>query len=160
APKDAFPKAKTAAKAALRLDADLAEAHTALAAVMWLDDRDWEKAEIEFKRSLELSPTYPTANHWYAEYTMTMDRHEEAMARMKKSQRVAPLPLIRSVGGGGPPSHPRRYDQAIEQLRRTVELDPNYPVTYWILGLLLRKTRLYELAISEGEKGVKLSGGS
>jgi tetratricopeptide (TPR) repeat protein len=56
--------------------------------------------------------------------------------------------------------HARRYDEAIEQLRRTVELDPNYPVTYWILGLLLRKTGCDELAIAEGEKGVKLSGGS
>ncbi len=37
---------------------------------------------------------------------------------------------------------------------------PNYPITYWILGLLLRKTGCYELAIIEGEKGVKLSGGS
>jgi len=48
----------------------------------------------------------------------------------------------------------------MEQLRRTVELDPNYPVTYWILGLLLRKMGRYELAIAEGERGVKLSGGS
>ncbi|HSY12646.1 MAG TPA: tetratricopeptide repeat protein, partial [Verrucomicrobiae bacterium] len=54
----------------------------------------------------------------------------------------------------------RRYDEAIEQLRRTIDLDPNYPVTYWILGLLLRKTGCYEQAITEGEKGVKLSGGS
>jgi tetratricopeptide (TPR) repeat protein len=54
----------------------------------------------------------------------------------------------------------RQYDDAIEQLRRTVELDPNYPVTYWILGVVLRKMGRYELAIAEGEKGVKLSGGS
>jgi tetratricopeptide (TPR) repeat protein len=53
-----------------------------------------------------------------------------------------------------------RYDDAMEQLRRTVELDPNYPVTYWILGLLLRKMGRFELAIAEGEKGVNLSGGS
>jgi tetratricopeptide (TPR) repeat protein len=49
---------------------------------------------------------------------------------------------------------------AIEQLQRTVELDPNHPVSYWILGLLLRKMDRYEQAIAEGEKGVKLSGGS
>jgi len=54
----------------------------------------------------------------------------------------------------------RRYDDAIEQLRRTVELETHYPVTYWILGLVLRNTGRYELAISEGEKGVNLSGGS
>jgi tetratricopeptide (TPR) repeat protein len=54
----------------------------------------------------------------------------------------------------------RRYDEAIDQLLRTVELDPNYPVTYWILGLLYRITGRYELAITAGEKAVNLSGGS
>jgi serine/threonine protein kinase/tetratricopeptide (TPR) repeat protein len=159
-PKEAFPKGKAAAKAALQLDPDLAEAHTPLAAILWLDDWEWEKAQSEFKRSLELSPTYPTANHWYAEYAMTMGRHEEAMVRIKKSQDLDPLSLIISVAVGWAHYFARRYDEAIEQLRRTVDLDPNYPVTYWILGLSLRKTGRYELAITEGEKGVNLSGGS
>jgi eukaryotic-like serine/threonine-protein kinase len=159
-PKEAFPKGKAAAKAALQLDPDLAEAHTALAAVMWLGDWEWEKAQTEFKRSLELSPTYATANHWYAEYAMTMGRHEEAMVRVKKSQDLDPLSLIISVAVGWTLYFARRYDEAIEQLRRTIDLEPNYPVTYWILGLLFRKIGSYELAITEGEKGVKLSGGS
>jgi tetratricopeptide (TPR) repeat protein len=91
---------------------------------------------------------------------MTMGGHEEAMAKMKNSQELDPLSLIINVAVGWALYHARRYDEAIEQLRRTVELDPNYPVTYWILGLLLRKTGCDELAIAEGEKGVKLSGGS
>jgi hypothetical protein len=74
-PKEAFPKGKAAAKAALQLDLDLAEAHTPLAALLWLHDWQWDKAQTEFKRSLELGPTYATANHWYAEYAMTMGRH-------------------------------------------------------------------------------------
>jgi serine/threonine protein kinase/tetratricopeptide (TPR) repeat protein len=159
-PREAFPKGKVAAKAALELDPDLAEAHTPLAALLWLNDWEWDKAQIEFNRSLELSPTYATANHWYAEYAMTMGRHEEAMVRMKKGQDLDPLSLIISVAVGWALYFARRYDDAIEQLRRTTDLDPNYPVTYWILGLLLRKTGCYELAITEGEKGVQLSGGS
>jgi eukaryotic-like serine/threonine-protein kinase len=159
-PKEAFPKGKAAALAALQLDPDLAEAHTPLAAVLWLHDWQWEEAETEFNRSLELCPTYPTANHWHAEYVMTMGRHGEAMARMKNSQDLDPLSLIISVAVGWAFYYSRRYDEGIEQLRRTIELDPNYAVTYWILGLLLRKTGRYELAIAEGEKGVQLSGGS
>ena len=159
-PKEAFPKGKAAANAALRLDPDLAEAHTPLAAVLWLHDWEWEKAQTEFKRSLELNPKYPTANHWYAEYTMTIGRHEEALLRFKKTQDLDPLWLIINVAVGWALYHARRYDEAIEQLRRTIDLDPNYALTYWILGLLLRKTGRYELAITEGEKGVKLSGGS
>jgi tetratricopeptide (TPR) repeat protein len=115
---------------------------------------------MEFERSLALNPAHPTANHWYAEYLMTMGRHGEAIARMKSSQDLDPLSLIISVAIGWAFYMARRYDEAMEHLRRTVELDPNYPVTYWILGRLLREMGRYELAIAEGEKGLKLSGGS
>ena len=159
-PKEAFPKGKLAAMAALRLDPDLGEAHTPLSAVLWLHDWQWQEAQTEFKRSLALNPAHPTANHWYAECLMTMGNSAEAIAKMKKSQDLDPLSLIISVAIGWAFYMARRYDDAMEQLRRTLELDPNYPVTYWILGLLLRKMGNYELAIAEGEKGVKLSGGS
>ncbi len=159
-PNEVFPKGKAAAITALRLDPDLAEAHTSLAAVLWLHDWQWEKAETEFKRSLEISPTYPTANHWYAEYVMTMGRHDEAITKIKTGQELDPLSLIINVAVGWAYYHARRYDEAVEQLLRAAELDPNYPVTNWILGLVHRKVGRYELAIIEGEKGVNLSGGS
>jgi eukaryotic-like serine/threonine-protein kinase len=159
-PKDAFPEGKVAAMTALKLDPDLGEAHTPLAAVLWLHDWQWQKAQTEFQRSLELNPAYPTANHWYAECVMTMGRHAEAIAKMKNSQELDPLSLIINVAIGWAFYMARRYDEAIDQLLRTVEFDPHYPVTHWILGLLYRKTGRYELAITEGEKGVNLSGGS
>ena len=159
-PNDAFPKAKIAALAATRLDPELGEAHAPQAAVLWLHDWKWEEAQAEFKRSLELNPTYPTANHWFAEFVMTMGWQEQAIAKMKKSQELDPLSLIISVAIGWALYNARRYDEAIEQLQRTIELDPNYPVTYWILGLVLRKMDRYDPAIAEGEKGVTFSGGS
>jgi eukaryotic-like serine/threonine-protein kinase len=159
-PKQAFPKAKMAAMRALRLDPDLGEAHAPLAAVLWLHEWQWNQARAEFQRSLALNPSYPTANHWFAEYVMTMGRPAEAIEKMKASQELDPLSLIISVAIGWANYMARRYDDAIEQLRRTVELEPHYPVTYWILGALLRKMGQLEQAIAEGEKGVKLSGGS
>ncbi|MGB8985940.1 MAG: protein kinase [Candidatus Sulfotelmatobacter sp.] len=159
-PQEVFPKGKVAAMTALRLDPDLAEAHVPFAALLWLHDWQWEKAETEFKRSLELSPAYPTANHWFAEYVMTMGRHGDAMAKIQDGRELDPLSLIINVAVGWSFYFARRYDEAIEQLRRTAELDPNYSVTYWILGLLLRKIGCCKLAIAEGEKGVKLSSGS
>lgn len=159
-PKDAFPKGKAAALSALRIDEELGEAHTPLAAALWLHDWKWEEAQTEFKRSLALSPAYPTGNHWNAEYVMTMGRNEEAIAKMKDSQNLDPLSLIINVAIGWALYNGRRYDEAGAQLLRTVELDPNYPVTRWILGLVYRKTGRHDLAITEGEKGVRLSGGS
>jgi eukaryotic-like serine/threonine-protein kinase len=159
-PKGAFPKGKAAAMTALHLDPDLGEAHTPLAAALWLHDWQWPEAQKEFKRSLELNPAYPTANHYYAEYLMTMGRHAEAIAKVKNSQELDPLSLIINVAIGWSFYMGRQYDEGIEQLLRTVELDPNYPMTYWILGLLYRVTGRYELAISAGEKSVNMSGGS
>jgi len=159
-PREVFPKGKAAATIALQLDPDLPEAHASMGALLWLHDWRWDEAQIEFKRSLELDPMYPTANHWYAEYLMTMGKHAEVMSRIKRGQELDPLSLIINVAVGWAFYNDRRYDEAIEQLRRTIDLDPNYPVTYWILGLLLRKTACYELAMTEGEKGVQLSGGS
>ena len=159
-PQEAFPKGKAAAMTALRLDPDLAEAHASSAALLWLHDWQWAAAQTEFKRSLELNPTYPTANHWNAEYLMTMGREAEAIDRMKNGQQLDPLSLIINVAVGRALYLARRYDEAVEQLLRTIELDPNYPVTYWILGLVRRETNCYELAIAEGEKAVNLSGGS
>ena len=159
-PKDAFPKAKVAAMAALEIASDLGEAHTDLAAVLWLHEWQWAEAQNEFKRSLELNPCYPTANHYYAECLMTLGRNAEALARMKKSLELDPLSLIINVAIGWAYYHARQYDEAVAQLLRTVELDPNYPMTYWILGLIYRDTARYDLAISAGEKGVSLSGGS
>ncbi|MGB9243950.1 MAG: protein kinase [Candidatus Acidiferrales bacterium] len=159
-PKDAFPKAKAAALTALEFDPDLGEAHTPLAAVLWLYDWQWPEAEKEFKRSLELNPTYPTANHWHAEYVMTMRRHAEAITEMKTSQALDPLSLIINVAIGWAYYTARRYDEALAQLKQTVELDPNYPVTYWILGMVHRTLGRNATAIAEGEKGVRLSGGS
>ena len=159
-PKDAFPKAKVAAMAALEIAPDLGEAHTDLAAVLWLHDWQWAEAQNEFKRSLELNPCYPTANHYYAECLMTLGRNAEALARMKKSLELDPLSLIINVAIGWAYYHARQYDEAVAQLLRAVELDPNYPMTFWILGLIYRETARYDLAISAGEKGVNLSGGS
>jgi eukaryotic-like serine/threonine-protein kinase len=159
-PRQAFPKAKMAAMRALRVDPDLGEAHAPLAAVLWLHQWQWKEAQAEFQRSLALNPSYPTAHHWFAEYVMTMGRPAEAIEQMKASQELDPLSLIISVAIGWANYMGRRYDQAFEQLRRTVDLEPHYPVTYWILGVLLRKMGQLEPAIAEGEKGVKLSGGS
>jgi eukaryotic-like serine/threonine-protein kinase len=159
-PKDAFPKGKAAAMTALQFDPELGEAHTPLAAVLWLHDWNWQEAQKEFARSLELNPCYPTANHWCAEFVMTMGRQLDAIAQMKNSQTLDPLSLIINVAIGWAYYMARRYDEALAQLLKTVELDPNYPVTHWILGVVHRTTGSYQLAITEGEKGVQLSGGS
>ena len=112
------------------------------------------------ERSIALNPAYPTSNHWHAECLMTMGRLDEAIARMKKSQELDPLSLIIGDGIGWAYYMARRFDESMDQLRRSLELDSHYPVTYWVLGQVLRKLERYGEAIAEGEKSVALSGGS
>jgi serine/threonine-protein kinase len=160
APKQVFPKGKAAALTALRLDPDLAEPHTSLAAVLWLHEWQWSEAQKEFTRSLDLNPTYPTANHWRSESIMTLGDHEGAIAGMKKSHALDPLSLIINAAIGWAYYMARRNDQARDQLLQAIEIDANYPVTYWVLGALHRATGKYDLAIREGEKAAKFSGGA
>jgi serine/threonine-protein kinase len=89
-----------------------------------------------------------------------MDCHEGAIDMMKKGRDLDPLSLIINLAIGWAFYMARRYNDAIARFRRTVELEPNYPTTHWRFGLVLRKMGRYELAITEGEKGVKFSGGS
>ena len=98
----AFPKGKVAAMTALRLDPDLAEAHTSLAALLWLHDWQWEEAQTEFKRSLELAPAYPTANHWYAEYVMTMGRHKKLSPGSRTGKNSIRCPSLSMLQSDGP----------------------------------------------------------
>jgi eukaryotic-like serine/threonine-protein kinase len=157
-PREAFRKGKEAAMKALQFDKDLAEAHTSLAAVVWLYDWYWLEAQTEFKRSLQLAPTYPNVNHWFAEYLSTMGRFEEAITQIEHARELDPLSLIINVAGGWILYFARQYNGAIEQLQRSLELDPNYSVTRWILGLVYRRLGRYEEAILEGEKAAVLSG--
>jgi len=124
--KEAFPKAKTAAIKAVELDDSLAEAHAAMGFVLFYGDWAWLAAERELKLAIELRPNFPTSHHWYAEYLSAMGRHEEAIAEIKRAQKLDPLsPLLFAIGGEiYLLAH--RYDEAIEQCQKGLDLDPNY----------------------------------
>jgi TolB-like protein/DNA-binding winged helix-turn-helix (wHTH) protein len=94
APNEAYPKAKAAAIKALELDNTLSEAHTSLAFSLDVFDWDWESAEREFRRAIELNPGYATAHHWYAWHLSEMGRNSEAVAEMRKAENLDPLSLI------------------------------------------------------------------
>jgi len=87
-------KAKETAEEALRLDANLAEAHVALALVLQNHDWEWDAAEKEFQKAIALNPKYATAHHWYAEHLAYRGRFDEAFAEMETARRDDPLSLI------------------------------------------------------------------
>lgn len=159
-PREADSKAKAAALQALEIDETLAEAHTSLAAALQYLDRDWKAAEQEFLRALELNPSYATAHHWYAQLLAQLGRSEESLEESTRAQRLDPLSLVISASLGNRLYFAREYDQALEQLRKTLELDSNFALAHWNLGQTYEAKGLFPEAMDAYTRAAALSANS
>ena len=140
--KEAYPRARVAAEKALQIDDSLAEAHASMASIKMEYDWDWAGAEREFRRAVELNPNYATAHQWYAEYLSARGRHQEAILEIKRALQSDPFSLIINVGVGWTYFYMHEYDQAIEQCRKTLELQPTFTqAQYCIMNANLRAGR-------------------
>lgn len=157
---EAYPKAKAAAIKALEADDTLGEAHTSLAFSLDAFDWDWESAETEYKRAIELNPGYATAHQWYAWHLSEMARSDEAIAEMRKAETLDPLSLIISSEMAEILLVAHRNEEAIEQSRKAIAMDANFAIAHLELGLALMQKQAYAEAIEEFEKAITLSGSS
>jgi eukaryotic-like serine/threonine-protein kinase len=155
-PREAYPKAKAAAMKALEIDEGLAEAHTSLARALWAYDWDWAGSERENKRSLDLNPNYATGHHWYGWFLAVMGRNEEAVREAKRALEIDSLSLIINCHLGYTYYFGRRYDLGIDQLRKTIELDPRFPLAYLELGLCYEQLGKFQDAIAEFQRALQL----
>ena len=131
--KEVISVAKEAAHKALEIDGSLAEAHTSLAAIMYWGEWDWSRAEIAFQRAIQLNPSYATTHHWYAIYLLDMGRSAEAIAEILRARKLDPLSLIINTEVGLIYYYTRQYDEAIEQIQKALEMDPNFlPAHKWL----------------------------
>jgi TolB-like protein/DNA-binding winged helix-turn-helix (wHTH) protein len=151
-------KARAAAKRALELEGNLPEAHTAMALVVQNYDWNWQEAEKEFRRAIELNPNYATAHHWYAEHLGFRGRFDEAFAESAKAQRLDPLSLIIGADHGVLLLYARKYAEAEEQLRKVKEMDPNFSRSGVVLEVYIAEGR-YAQAENEINKWKQDGGG-
>jgi DNA-binding winged helix-turn-helix (wHTH) protein/TolB-like protein len=124
-----MPKAKAAAARALKLDDQLAEAHAALGVVRERYDWDFAGAEIEYKRAIVLNPDYAPAHHLYSRYLLAMGRFGEAEKEMRLAQELDPLSFSISRGIGDILFRMGKYEEALEQYRRTLKMAPDDPMS-------------------------------
>jgi serine/threonine-protein kinase len=157
---EAFPKARTAALKALQLDDSLAEAHTALGNVKEDYDWDWQGAEKEYKRAIELDPGYEIAHVWYSNLLLELGRLPEALVESRTAQQLDPLSAFTNDNLAAILYYAGEYDQAIEQCRKTLEIDPASHQAHRHLGQVYIQERRYPEAVSELKKAVELSPGS
>ena len=158
-PADALPKAYAAARKAVEIDPQSAEAHASLGLVLshgW----DWAGAEAEFRHALELDPQYANAHHWYGDYLSIKRRHDEALAEASRAQELDPLNLMISTWVALRYYQTHNYSRAIEQARNSVELDSNFAAAHLLLGEGYVQAGLHGEGVSELKRAASLSGGS
>jgi serine/threonine-protein kinase len=155
-PKEAFPQAKAAAQQALEIDPTLAEAHTFLAYCLVIYDWNWVEAERSFKRAIELDPNNSAAHFRYGQvYLAPLGRVDEAVAEIKRGMDLEPLDVnmgatlawIYFVAG--------QNDKALEQAKKTYDLEPSHPIGRWMLSQAYIYKGMYAEAISLNEQWLK-----
>jgi TolB-like protein/Tfp pilus assembly protein PilF len=158
-PGEAMQRAREATLKALAIDDTLAEAHASLAYVR-IFDWNWPEAEREYRRSIELNPSYATAHHWYAHYLTAMGRQAEAVAEMRLALELDPLSLPVNSGMGWHYYLTRQYDEAIREYRKTLELNENFYMAHFLLGMALELAGRYDEALAAYARAITLSGSS
>ena len=154
---ETLPKARGYAERALMLDPQLAEPHATLGSVndqLW----QWEQAEKEHKRAIELNPNYPTAYHWYSILLKNLGRYDEAAAMIRRAQELDPLSGVISINIS------RMYlelqnnpAKSVEVCLKVIELDPNFVPAHEFLGLSYLKQGRRTEAVAALEKAAGLS---
>jgi serine/threonine-protein kinase len=156
-PAESMPKAKAAATRALALDDTLAEAHTALAYILFAYDHNVSESEREFQRAIQLNPNFATAHQWYAGKVLTnSQRFDEAIAEGKRAVELDPLAIITTGELSADYYYARQYDEAIAQARKNIELNPSWYLAHeFICQNYIAKGQAVE-AIRECQKASEL----
>ena len=154
-PAEALPVAKAAALKAIEIDPQSAEAHASLGLVL---HHEWSsEAEREFRRALQLDPSYANAHHWFGDYLSVRGRHEEALLEARQALGLEPLNLMIGTWLGLRYYLARQYDRAIEQGQSTVELDPSFAAAHLILGEAYVQAGRGDRGLAELQSAARLS---
>ena len=156
-PAEAMPKARQAALMAIKLDGTLPEAHYSLGTVMIWGDWDWAGAEREYKRAIELNPSFVIALAQYGNLLASLGRFEEALAVARRAQELDPLSFHGAYALGRIYFVARRYDEALIPFRKLVEIDPNDRSAHYYLGRVLSQQGKHQEAIIELRRAFELN---
>jgi TolB-like protein/DNA-binding winged helix-turn-helix (wHTH) protein/Tfp pilus assembly protein PilF len=157
-PKEAMPKAISAARKALALDDTLGEAHASLAFCLEGFDWDFTAAGREFQRAIELNPGYATAHHWYAWHLSLIGQNTEAIKEMQKAENLDPVSPVVNADFAELLLIAHLPDESIQQSRRTIEMNPSFAFAHNQLAQAYIQKQMFTAAIKELHQAITLSG--
>ena len=158
-PREAMPRARAAASAAIELDPLMAQAYASLGYVALSYDWDAARAAEHFSRALACDAGCATAHLWYGHCLFAQHRLDEAAKQMKRALELDPLSVPCNLGVGWSLYYARRFDEAIAHYRKTVEIAPRLPMVLYELGLSYQNTGNYDAAMEVYRRGHDLSRG-
>jgi DNA-binding winged helix-turn-helix (wHTH) protein/TolB-like protein/Tfp pilus assembly protein PilF len=157
---ECFPKSRIAAEKAIELGPQLADAYATLGSVKHFYDWDWDGAEKNFQRAIEIDSNNSQAYQLYSYHLTGMGRFDESLHMMRKAHELDPLSVEKSIGIAEILYFQKRYDEALAGANNTLALDKNAGFVHWIIGnTYLQQGRLAD-AIAQYEKSIPLSGES
>ncbi|HEY9502201.1 MAG TPA: protein kinase, partial [Pyrinomonadaceae bacterium] len=147
APSVAMAKARWNAQQALDLDDSLPEAHTSLGIVNLRFDWNWEKAESEFKRAIELKPVYAPAHFWYSNLLSALGRNDEAIIESTISKDLDPYSLLAEQNYGRSLYYARRTTEARDYFANLISQNDQFLPFQHMMALVQLQLGHYQSAI-------------
>jgi tetratricopeptide (TPR) repeat protein len=127
-----------------------------LAYIMSRFDWNWNDADREFRRAIELSPEDPTAHHWYALHLVNMRRTDEAITEMRTAQKLDPSSPILNTDMALVLYYARHYNEALLEALKVIHSDSSFGLAHRTLGLIYSSKGKYREAIAEFSVAVTL----
>jgi eukaryotic-like serine/threonine-protein kinase len=151
-PADAFDKAKDNALRALTIDDGLAETHASLAYILFTHESNVRLAESNYRRAIELNPSYPRSFHWYALMLSAIGRHDEAVENIRIAQKLEPRSAIVHAAAGQVYYYAKRYAEAISECRKSLEINEGFIPAHKSLRMIYSAMGNYEETLAAYKK--------
>ena len=155
-----MPQAKAAALRAIEIDETLAEAHAALGLVIFWYDWDWQAAEKEYLRALELNPNSAEARFAYAHLLSNIGRSEKALVEIKRARELDPVSLRTNALEGQILFFAGKYDEALDRLNKTIDLNPNFWLSHLFISDVYTEKGMHAEAVTALTKANAITGNS
>ncbi len=142
---------------AIEIDPNLAEAHATLGFLQMFHEWNWQEAEAEFKKSIELNGGYPMAHHWYATLLEIEGRNAEAKAEFQRALEINPLShnFLADLGQAFYFNH--EYDEAQKYCQKSLEIYPDFVFAHdYLFDVYLQKGQT-DAAVEESLKSNKIN---
>jgi tetratricopeptide (TPR) repeat protein len=149
---EAFPRALAAAKKAVALDDNSAEAHNSLGFATYYGNWDAVTAEREFKRAIELSPNYGPAHHWYATFLMAIHRPQEALVEIEQARKLEPASAPILADKGAILDSDGQREQAVALLKQLESTEPSFLSPHSYLANIYFGSKDYGNFVSEAKQ--------